>query len=140
MQRLLAFVASLGLLAAALGGCASTPPGAGISGTGTVVGIQESMQGSQSGATVGAIGGALLGAFLGSQIGAGTGSTVAATVGGVGGSVVGSNVGSKSGQKMVWTVGVRFDDGIDRSITVTERPTFRTGDKVRVEQGVIRRL
>jgi outer membrane lipoprotein SlyB len=140
LHRLMVTVAALAALGGLLGGCASTPPAAGISGTGTVVGIQETMEASQTNSTVGAIGGALLGGLIGSQIGDGAGRTVATAVGTVGGSVVGSNVAGKSGQKMVWVVGVRFEDGIDRSIKVTERPNFRPGDKVRVEQGVIKRL
>jgi outer membrane lipoprotein SlyB len=137
MQRLIAFTAALALALGLLGACATTAPGESISGTGTVVSIQETMQASQSGSVVGAIGGALLGAALGSQIGGGSGSTIAATVGGVGGSMAGSSAGAKAGEKMVWRVAVRFDDGIDRTVTVSERPTYRPGDKVRVQQGVI---
>lgn len=140
MQRLVALMATLALALGLLGACATTAPGAGLSGTGTVVSIQETMQGSQAGSVAGAIGGALLGAALGSQIGGGSGSTIAATVGGVGGSMLGSSAGAKAGEQMVWQVMVRFDDGIDRTVTVAERPTYRPGDKVRVEQGVITRL
>ena len=53
--------------------------------------------------------------------------------------MAGSAIGSKAGEKTVWSVGVRFDDGIDRVITVTERPDYRPGDKVRVDNGLIRR-
>ncbi|MCA3218395.1 MAG: hypothetical protein ING59_07510 [Burkholderiales bacterium] len=139
MQRLVALMAALALSLGLLGACATSAPGAGISGTGTVVSIQEKMQGSQAGSVAGAIGGALIGAALGSQIGGGSGSTIAATVGGVGGSMLGSSAGAKAGEKMVWQVTVRFDDGIDRTVTVAERPTYRPGDKVRVEQGIITR-
>lgn len=134
----LAPLAVLPGLAGLFGGCASTPPGAGISGRGTVVSIQETRQASQTASVVGAVGGALVGSFLGGQVGGGFGRTVAATVGGVGGSLAGSAIAGKAGEAMVWVVAIRFDDGFDRSITVEQRPTYRPGDKVRVEQGVIR--
>ena len=137
IARLAALAALLGL-AGLLGGCASTPPGTGISGRGTVVSIQETRQASQTASVVGAVGGALVGSFLGGQVGGGFGRTVAATVGGVGGSMAGSAVAAKVGEVIVWVVAIRFEDGIDRSITVDQRPIYRPGDKVRVEQGVIR--
>ena len=124
-------------LVLALAGCATTPPP--VSGNGVVLSIQEREQGSTTGSIVGAIGGAVIGSFLGSQIGGGTGQAIATTAVGVGGSMAGSAIGSKAGENTVWSVGVRFDDGIDRVITVTERPDYRPGDKVRVDNGLIRR-
>jgi hypothetical protein len=81
----------------------------------------------------------VVGSFLGSQIGGGTGQAIATTAVGVGGSMAGSAIGAKAGGKTVWSVSVRFDDGIDRAITVSERPDYRPGDKVRVDNGLIRR-
>jgi outer membrane lipoprotein SlyB len=135
MGRLLA-IGIVGLIM--LAGCATTPPGAGISGIGVVQTIQETSETSTGANVVGAVGGAVLGAFLGSQIGGGSGQIIAATAGGVGGSMAGSAVASRAGAISVWIVNVRFEDGIDRAIRVTEMPTFRPGQRVRVESGVIR--
>jgi outer membrane lipoprotein SlyB len=121
----------------ALSGCATTPPP--VSGNGVVLSIQEREQASTTGSIVGAIGGAVVGSFLGSQIGGGTGQAIATTAVGVGGSMAGSAIGAKAGEKTVWSVSVRFEDGIDRAITVSERPDYRPGDKVRVDNGLIRR-
>jgi outer membrane lipoprotein SlyB len=121
----------------ALSGCATTPPP--VSGNGVVLSIQEREQASTTGSIVGAIGGAVVGSFLGSQIGGGSGQAIATTAVGVGGSMAGSAIGAKAGEKTVWSVSVRFDDGIDRAITVSERPDYRPGDKVRVDNGLIRR-
>lgn len=120
-----------------LAGCASVPPGAGVAGNGVVQSIAESMQGSTAGNVVGAVGGAVLGGWLGSGIGGGTGQTIATTVGAVGGGMAGSAIGSKATEQTVWDVVVRFEDGIDRTIRVTERPTFRPGDRVAVSNGII---
>jgi outer membrane lipoprotein SlyB len=121
----------------ALAGCATTPPP--VSGNGVVLSIQEREQASTTGSIVGAIGGAVVGSFLGSQIGGGSGQAIATTAVGVGGSMAGSAIGAKAGEKTVWSVSVRFEDGIDRAITVSERPDYRPGDKVRVDNGLIRR-
>jgi outer membrane lipoprotein SlyB len=120
-----------------LGGCASVPPGAGVAGNGVVQSIAESTQGSTAGNVVGAVGGAVLGGWLGSGIGGGTGQTIATTVGAVGGGMAGSALGSKATEHAVWDVVVRFEDGIDRTIRVTERPTFRPGDRVTVSNGIV---
>jgi hypothetical protein len=37
----------------------------------------------------------------------------------------------------VWIVNIRFEDGIDREVTVTQRPNYRPGDRVRVDNGVV---
>jgi len=131
----------LGVLMAAaallLAACASAPQAPAVSGDGVVQSIQETQQASQTGNVVGAIGGALVGGALGSLVGGGTGQTIATTVGAVGGSVAGSSVGSKAGAETVWIVNIRFDDGINRAVTVTQRPDYRPGDKVRVQNGVV---
>jgi hypothetical protein len=46
-------------------------------------------------------------------------------------------VASKAGAELVWIVNIRFDDGIDRAVTVSQRPGYRPGDKVRVDNGAV---
>jgi outer membrane lipoprotein SlyB len=120
-----------------LAGCANVPPGAGVAGNGVVQTIAEVTEGSTAGSVAGAVGGAVLGGWLGSKIGGGTGQTVATVAGGVGGSIAGSAIGSKASTTSVWDVVVRFEDGIDRTIRVTEKPTYRPGDRVSVSNGII---
>ena len=127
----------LALLAAVLVGCASAPPGAGLSGTGVVQSISEGTEASQTGQVLGAIGGTVLGAWLGSNIGGGTGQAIATTAGGVAGGMAGSNVGSSTGNKLYWDVRVRFEDGIDRVVRVYDRPAFKPGDRVAVSNGLV---
>jgi outer membrane lipoprotein SlyB len=124
------------LAALLLAGCA-TPPGAGVSGTGVVQSIAEGTEANQATQVVGAIGGAVLGGWLGSNIGGGAGQTIATAAGSVAGGMAGSAIASNADVKMIWDVRVRFEDGIDRTVRVYQRPTFRPGDKVAVSNGVI---
>jgi outer membrane lipoprotein SlyB len=110
------------------------------SGTGTVQAIAESEESSKTGNVVGAVGGALLGGWLGSNIGGGTGKTIATGVGAVAGGLAGTSVGGKVSKANVWYVTVRFEDGIDRRIRVTQPPSYRPGDRVRVSNNVIERI
>lgn len=131
-------LASLCLLAL-MAGCASVGPGSSVTGDGTVVRIAERTESGTTGSVVGAIGGAVLGSVIGGQFGGGFGQTVAATAGAVGGSMAGSSLGARAGQHLVWDVAIRFEDGIERTVTVAERPAFRPGDRVSVRDGHIHR-
>ncbi len=130
IRRMLAMLAAAVLLA----GC-NTPPTYQVSEqpsarTGTVESIQQhSVQNVDS--TVGAIGGALIGGGLGSLIGGGTGKTVATVVGAVGGGFVGKELADRN-TTMVWTIGVRYDDGSYATVQQTSAPGLRIGDRVRV--------
>jgi outer membrane lipoprotein SlyB len=135
MTRPLAcFLAACSVL---LSACQSVAETQGPSGSGVVQSIQETQKTSTGAAVVGAVGGAVLGGLLGSTIGGGSGQTIATAVGSIGGSMAGSAVAGKAGAETVWIVNVRFDDGIDRAVTVAQRPNFRPGDKVRVDNGAV---
>ena len=137
MSSRLGYVGTLfAVVAALLAGCAATPP-PGVSGNGVVQSIQESQRTGTGAQVGGTVGGALVGGALGSLIGGGTGQTIATTVGAVGGAMAGNAIASKHGAETVWDVNIRFDDGINRTVTVTQRPNFRPGDKVRVDNGVV---
>jgi len=138
MHRTIARAVAALLFVGALIGCATTPAPS-VSGTGVVQSIRETEQASTGGSIVGAIGGSILGSWLGGQVGGGFGRTVAATAGGIGGSMAGSAMGAQAGATTVWVVSIRFEDGIDRALTMSAKPGFRPGDRVRVGDGVITR-
>jgi hypothetical protein len=52
-------------------------------------------------------------------------------VGAVGGAVVGNEM-QKNQTELIWEIGVRYDDGSYGSITQTQAPGLRIGDRVRV--------
>ena len=89
------------------------------------------------GTGLGAVAGGVLGGVLGHQIGGGRGKDVATVVGAVGGAVAGHQVEKsvRSGSKFEITV--RFDDGSSQVFRQDQAPTWRTGDRVKVVNGVI---
>ena len=98
--------------------------------TGTVESIRQvDKQKYVNGA--GAVVGGLVGTGLGSLIGGGSGRTAAMIVGAVGGAVVGNEM-QKNQTELIWEIGVRYDDGSYGTITQTQAPGLRIGDRVRV--------
>lgn len=133
VARLLTLFAAL----LAFAGCATTDPNANLVGNGVVQNIFETQKPNTGAQVVGTVGGALLGAWAGSAIGGGTGQTIATVAGGVGGSMAGSAVANRAAQDTVWDVTVLFDNGITRTIRVSQPPNFRPGSRVRVQGGTI---
>jgi outer membrane lipoprotein SlyB len=89
------------------------------------------------GSGIGAVGGAVAGGLLGHQVGAGRGKTVATVVGAVGGAVAGNEVEKRVKTDKGYEVTVRLDDGSSRVVNQSTAPSWRTGDHVRVVDGVI---
>src|SRR5712672_2266559 len=85
------------------------------------------------GSGVGGVGGAVVGGVLGHQVGNGDGQTIATVIGAVAGNEIEKRVKSKKS----YEVTVRFNDGSSRVITEATAPSWRTGDKVKVVNGVI---
>lgn len=89
------------------------------------------------GTGLGAIGGAVLGGVLGHQVGEGTGKQIAR----IGGAILGGFAGNEAEKRMRtnnhYEITVRMDDGSRRTITQTSAPAWHSGDKVRVENGVL---
>ena len=132
IRRLLAFVLALSLAA-----CASAPPGAEVTGVGTVSSISELREASQAGGLAGWVGGAVIGGAIGSLFGGGTGRTIATGVGATVGGVAGGQAGAQMGAVTAWDVSIRFEDGIDRVVRTYQQPSVRPGSRVRVDRGTI---
>jgi outer membrane lipoprotein SlyB len=93
--------------------------------------IQKAGEGSGAGAVVGGI----LGGVLGHQVGSGRGKDVATVAGALGGALVGNEVEKNKNTSVTWEVRVRLEDGTSQVIRLTSEPSFRVGDKVRIEDG-----
>ena len=120
--------------AAALAGCAQQPAyqvyNQPVARSGTIESIRQvDKQRYVNGA--GAVVGGLVGTGLGSLVGGGSGRTAAMIVGAVGGAVVGNEM-QKNQTELIWEIGVRYDDGSYGTITQTQAPGLRIGDRVRV--------
>jgi outer membrane lipoprotein SlyB len=103
---------------------------------GVIESIREiDTQGEGSG--LGAVGGAVVGGVLGHQVGGGRGQDVATVVGAVGGAVLGNQVEKKVKSTKSYEVTIRMNDGSSRVIHEANAPTWRSGDRVKVVDGVI---
>jgi outer membrane lipoprotein SlyB len=87
---------------------------------------------------VGSVGGAVVGGVLGHQVGSGRGNDVATVVGAVGGAIAGHQIEKNMKKTKVYQVTVRFDDGSSRVISQSTAPSWRAGDRVKVQNGAIR--
>jgi uncharacterized protein YcfJ len=90
-------------------------------------------QGEGSGA--GAVLGGLLGGVVGHQVGSGRGRDVATVAGAVGGALVGNQVEKSNKRSVSYDVRVHMEDGSYRTVHYATEPGYRTGDKVRIENG-----
>ncbi len=103
-------------------------------------GVIESVREIQhhgEGTGLGAVGGAVVGGLLGNQVGAGRGNTAATVIGAVGGVVAGNEIEKRVKSTKGYEITVRFDDGSSRVISAASMPAWRTGDHVKVVDGVI---
>jgi outer membrane lipoprotein SlyB len=103
-------------------------------------GVIESVREIQhrgEGSGLGAVGGAVVGGLLGNQVGSGRGNTAATVVGAVGGVIAGNEIEKRVKSTKGYEITVRFDDGSSRVISAASAPAWRTGDRVRVVDGVI---
>jgi outer membrane lipoprotein SlyB len=89
------------------------------------------------GSGLGAAGGAVVGGVLGNQVGSGNTNKVMTVVGAVGGAVAGNEIEKRAKATKHYEVTVRFNDGTSRVITEASAPSWRSGDKVKVVNGVI---
>ncbi len=89
------------------------------------------------GSGLGAVGGAVVGGLLGNQVGGGRGKDAMTVVGAVGGAVAGNEVEKRVKSTKSYEVTVRLSDGSSRVISVAGMPTWHTGDKVKIVNGVI---
>jgi len=103
---------------------------------GVIESVRE-VEAKGKGSGLGAVGGAVVGGLLGNQVGGGRGQDVMTVVGAVGGAVAGNEVEKRVKTSKSYEVTVRLHDGSSRVISEASQPTWRTGDKVKVINGVI---
>ncbi|MEO8409111.1 MAG: glycine zipper 2TM domain-containing protein [Propionivibrio sp.] len=139
----------------AVGGCANpTVPTAAntsvssASGLRSGYGVVESIEIIQdentgiggSGVGVGAVAGAVVGGIVGSQIGSGRGNTAATIAGAAGGAYVGHEI--EKSQRLSSTqykITVRMNNGSYQSLLQDTDAGLRVGERVRIEDGLVRR-
>ena len=90
------------------------------------------------GSGVGAAGGAVVGGLLGNQVGGGRGKDLMTVVGAIGGAVAGNQIEGQVKATHSYETTVRLDDGSTRVISDAAQPGWRTGDHVKIVDGVVR--
>ena len=75
--------------------------------------------------------------MVGSQIGRGSGRTAATVIGTVGGAVAGHQVEKHVRKTVKHEVVVHLEDGSSRVFTYDTPPSWRIGDRVKIENGVL---
>lgn len=92
-------------------------------------------KGESSGA--GAVLGGIVGGVLGHQVGGGRGKDVATVAGALGGAFLGNEIERNKASVAQWDVRVRLEDGTNKVVRYGTEPSWRVGDKVRIENGKI---
>ena len=105
-------------------------------GCGEIASVREVVT-KAKGSGFGAAGGAVVGGVLGNQVGEGKGKDVATVAGVIGGAVAGNEIERRTRATKSYEVTVRLDDGTTQVINETNQPSWRTGDRVKVVDGVI---
>lgn len=95
--------------------------------------IEKKGEGSGMGAAVGGVAGGV----LGHQTGSGRGKDVMTVLGALGGAVAGHQIEKTVKKVKSYEIAIRFEDGSSRLITQDTPPAWRTGDRVRLANGVI---
>lgn len=102
-----------------------------------VVQSVQSIEKTGEGSGAGAVAGGVLGGVVGHQVGDGRGRDLATVVGAVGGAFAGHQVEKNLKKTHVYQVTVRFDDGSSRVFSQASAPSWRTGDRVREDNGAL---
>jgi outer membrane lipoprotein SlyB len=91
--------------------------------------------GQASGA--GAVGGAVVGGVVGHQMGGGRGKDVATVLGALGGGLAGHAIEKNARTTVEYQIIIRYEDGTKGMFTQATPPSWRSGDKVKVINGMI---
>jgi outer membrane lipoprotein SlyB len=104
---------------------------------GVVIGVEEkTVMGHGTG--VGAVAGGVAGAVIGHEIG--DGSRAGTAVGAVVGGVAGHQIERSARSSKRYEISVRMQDGSVKVAKTDTPPTWRAGDKVRLQNGVVKPL
>lgn len=115
---------------------AGYPPPPVCADCGTVESVRELQQEAQ-GSGLGAVAGGVLGGVLGHQVGNGRGRDVATVVGALGGAFAGHETEKNLRSARKYQITVRLEDGSARVFTQSQPPAWRSGDRVRIDNGQI---
>lgn len=87
----------------------------------------------------GTVAGAIVGGIVGNQIGKGDGNTAATVLGAAGGAYAGHQLEKGSQTTDAYKYTIRMNDGSYQTMTQTSNADIRVGDRVLIDNGVVRR-
>ncbi len=123
----------------------SSSSGGVYSGYGVVQSIDLVRQGSTgiggSGIGIGTIAGAVVGGIVGNQVGSGRGNTAATVVGAAGGAYAGHELEKRSQQQQpdAYKFTIRMENGSYQTLMQSTNAGIRVGDRVQIDNGIVRR-
>ena len=82
---------------------------------------------------LGAVGGGVVGGVVGNKLG--KGKTLFTVLGAAGGAVAGHQIETHVRGEKRWEIGVRLEDGTQRTVASDVEPTWRPGERVRLLDG-----
>ncbi len=85
----------------------------------------------------GSVIGGIAGGILGNQVGRGNGRSAMTVLGAIGGAVAGHEIEKNTNRAKRYEIVIRFEDGTTQQITQETPPAWRSGDRVRLVNGVI---
>jgi hypothetical protein len=103
---------------------------------GVIDNVREVTQAGE-GSGLGAVAGGVIGGILGNQVGGGTGKKIATVAGVAGGAYAGHQVEKNQRKTTRYEISVRMNDGSQRTVTQDSVPSWRIGEPVRIENGVL---
>jgi len=89
------------------------------------------------GGGAGAVTGGILGGYIGNQWGRGATRDIATVLGAVGGAYAGNHIEKSAKETKRYDVTVRFEDGNTRTFSSDTPPAWRSGDRVRLSNGLL---
>jgi outer membrane lipoprotein SlyB len=102
---------------------------------GVVTSVRSYEQKAEQGSGVGAVTGAVLGGLIGNQVGGGNGRKIATVAGAVGGGYAGNEIEKSRNTHTVYEVFVKMENGETRTFKPSNKPDWRSGDRVRLTEG-----
>ncbi|MCU6433871.1 glycine zipper 2TM domain-containing protein [Undibacterium sp. Jales W-56] len=91
-----------------------------------------------AGSGIGAAGGAVVGGLLGNQVGGGHGQEAMTVIGAIGGAVAGNQIEGQVNATHSTEITIRMNDGSKRTLTQAGTSAWRSGDRVKIVNGVLR--
>lgn len=102
--------------------------------------VRQDVAGGSSALGLGTLAGAVVGGIVGNQVGSGGARPTATVVGAAGGAFVGHELEKRNHQQVdAYKFTIRMNNGPYQTLMQSANPDIRVGDRVQIDNGVVRR-